>query len=273
MYKTIRIVIILILFFLPTSKLNGEEIGLPIEMLSWEKVNDMLPNKSIFTVMDVDTGKKFTVQRRAGNRHADVQPLTADDTKIMKEIYDGKWDWRRRAIIVMSENHWIAASMHGMPHGAGSLQNNFPGHFCIHFNGSKTHRSNNMDLSHKLMIYKAAGKLDAFHASAEPAEIVKSFIIGIKQRDQKIISTFSIQPMDWEKYFREIESIKLAAIDIEPGTDHHGFHLAFDVKIDWTTEDNEKINYDGKIHLVRLSPLDPWRVDNEQYIQDSDINE
>ncbi|MDQ7862438.1 hypothetical protein RCO48_19805 [Peribacillus frigoritolerans] len=49
----------------------------------------------------------------------------------------------------MINNQMIAASMHGMPHGAGALQNGFSGHFCVHFSGSITHRLKNEDLSHK----------------------------------------------------------------------------------------------------------------------------
>ncbi len=40
----------------------------------------------------------------------------------MKEIYGGKWSWKRRAIIVIHQDQWIAASMHGMPHGAGVME-------------------------------------------------------------------------------------------------------------------------------------------------------
>ena len=75
--------------------------GLQIDMLPWEKVYKILPKYSKFTVLDVETGKRFHVQRRAGSRHADVQPLTPKDTTIMKEIYGGKWSWKRRAIIVI----------------------------------------------------------------------------------------------------------------------------------------------------------------------------
>jgi hypothetical protein len=60
-----------------------------IEMLNWKEVNQLLPRYTKFTVMDVETGKKFDVQRRAGSHHADVQPLTVKDTKIMKRIYGG----------------------------------------------------------------------------------------------------------------------------------------------------------------------------------------
>ena len=92
----------------------------------------------------------------------------------MKEIYGGKWSWKRRAIIVIHQDQWIAASMHGMPHGAGALENDFPGHFCIHFYGSKTHRTNSMDLSHKLMILKAAGKLQEYVNNADPFEHIRA---------------------------------------------------------------------------------------------------
>lgn len=91
----------------------------PIQMTQWEEVNGILPRYSKFTVVDLETGLKFRVQRRAGSNHADVQPLTPKDTEIMKKIYNGKWSWKRRAIIVISEDGKIAASMHGMPHGGG----------------------------------------------------------------------------------------------------------------------------------------------------------
>src|SRR4051812_23938190 len=160
--------------------LTGQEvkaapaISYKIEMLNWKEVNPILPKYSKFTVLDIETGKKFTVQRRAGSHHADVQPLTSKDTKVMKKIYGGKWSWKRRAIIVIHKDEWIAASMHGMPHGAGALKNNFPGHFCIHFYGSTTHRTNSMDLSHMLMILKASGKLDDYLSRANPYEVVSA---------------------------------------------------------------------------------------------------
>jgi hypothetical protein len=108
-------------------------ISFKIEMLPWEDVNEILPNKTKFTIIDVETGLQFRVQRRAGNQHADVQLLTREDTQIMKKIYNGKWSWKRRAIIVLISDQMIAAFIHGMPHGAGALQNGFLGHFFVHF--------------------------------------------------------------------------------------------------------------------------------------------
>lgn len=72
------------------AKTNNDEypFDFQIEMLRWEEVIEFLPRYSKFTVIDVETGKSFRVQRRAGQYHADVQPLTRKDTKTMKEIYN-----------------------------------------------------------------------------------------------------------------------------------------------------------------------------------------
>ena len=163
-------------------------INFKIEMLPWEKVNEILPNKSKFVIIDVESGLAFKVQRRAGTQHADVQPLTKEDTLMMKKIYHNQWSWKRRAIIVLIDHQMIAASMHGMPHGAGALQNDFPGHFCVHFSGSITHRLKNEDLSHKLMILKAAGKLNEYIATVSPYELIKIFSIAINQDDSHILA-------------------------------------------------------------------------------------
>lgn len=135
MRSYITTILLFVTFIIHSPVVLAEDIGIgiKIEILPWEEINEILPKNSKFTVLDVETGKRFNVQRRAGSSHADVQPLTLKDTQIMREIYDGKWSWRRRAIIVIHQNQWIAASMHGMPHGVGSLKNRFPGHFCIHF--------------------------------------------------------------------------------------------------------------------------------------------
>ncbi|KAF0826135.1 hypothetical protein KIS1582_0274 [Cytobacillus firmus] len=205
--KTLNVVIVFIFLLVAGgthTSASKEGIGWLIEMLPWEKVNGILPKYSKFTVMDVETGKKFKVQRRAGSHHADVQPLNAEETKIMKSIYGGKWSWKRRAIIVINGNQWIAASMHGMPHGGGALKNNFPGHFCIHFYGSTTHRINYMDLSHKLMILKAAGKLDGYLYNANPYEVISAFMAGLKQQDSKIVQSISLQPLAWNKLLPRI---------------------------------------------------------------------
>jgi hypothetical protein len=247
-------------------------ISYKIEMLEWKEVNTLLPKYSKFTVMDLETGKKFEVQRRAGSHHADVQPLTVKDTKIMKKVYGGEWSWRRRAIIVMSEDKMIAASMHGMPHGAGALENNFPGHFCIHFYGSTTHKTNSMDLSHKLMIFKASGRLEKYLATASPYDVVDAYIAGLKQQDIQIVSFSSHQPIVWKPILKEIENVRISRMPILPAEDLTSeISLEIPVDIEWLFKSDGPRTYHGEIHLIRFSNTDPWTVDSISFLEENNL--
>jgi hypothetical protein len=129
------------------------------DLLVWDEVDRLFPIYAKARVTDIYTGQSFYVQRREGSSHVDAQPLTAEDTAVMKNIYGGLWSWERKGIIVEVGSQRIAASMHGMPHGGGKIDdNNFPGHFCIHFLGSTIHNGG-MDIRHHREILKAAGKL------------------------------------------------------------------------------------------------------------------
>lgn len=131
-----------------------------VEYINWfSNVEKIFAKGDIATVTDVDTGKTFKVKRLYGGQHADCEPLTKEDTSTMKSIYGGSWSWDRRAIIVEIDDHKIAASMNGMPHGGQSIKtNNFRGHFCIHFKGSTTHKDRTKpDAKHQTMVKKAAG--------------------------------------------------------------------------------------------------------------------
>lgn len=183
------------IFFFAVVKIHAEiqeDVDTPIsfkpEMLSWEYVDNIIPNKSIFTIIDVEKGLSFKVQRRAGSHHADVQLLTSKDTEIMKKIYDDEWSWNRRAIIVLTDDQMYAASMTGMPHGRGVLKNNFPGHFCVHFYKSTTHRSQREDLAHQLMVMRAAGKLEDYLASIDPLTLLDVLKVAINQKDRELLN-------------------------------------------------------------------------------------
>lgn len=248
------------------------QISFQIEMLSWKEVNTLLPRYSKFTVMDVETGKTFHVQRRAGSHHADVQPLTAKDTKIMKSIYGGKWSWKRRAIIIIHKDQWFAASMHGMPHGAGALKNNFPGHFCIHFLGSTTHKTNSMDLAHMLMIYKSAGKLDDYFWRANPYEIIQAYITGLKQQDETICSAASLQKHKWENILNQIESVNIRRLSLLPPEDlKNEISLEVPVEIDFFLNKIGRQTIQGTIHLVRFSQYQPWKIDSNRFFKENNI--
>lgn len=269
-----RVVICFLVLLLQNGKIAEatDEISFRIEMLPWKEVNQLMPIYTKFTVIDVETGKQFRVQRRAGSEHADVQPLTAKDTKMMKTIYGGKWSWKRRGILIVQKDRLIAASMHGMPHGAGALKNNFPGHFCIHFYGSKTHRTNSMDYSHMLMILKAAGKLEEYLWNANPYEVVQAYIAGLKQQDERIMSLISLQPVKWKPIFEQIENVKLSRLPMLPAEDlMNAIHLDIPLDLEWHFKDLGVEHATATLHLIRFSPVDPWKVDSLLFFEKNHI--
>lgn len=122
------------------------------------KITNIIPRGTTFKVIDVYTGKEFNVKRTYGTNHADSETLTKEDTRIMKELYGGKWSWDRRPIIVEVNDMKIPASMAGMPHGSDFISDNsMNGHFDIHFLLSKTHGSNRVEPKHQQAI-KTANK-------------------------------------------------------------------------------------------------------------------
>ena len=126
----LALILILLVFKLITDNPEGQisdlDKAIPYgEYLKWDEVNRVFPKNATAAVIDFDTGMQFQVQRRGGYNHVDVQPLAADDTAIMKSIYEGKWAWKRKAVIIQLKNgQRIAASMNGMPHGQGAIKEN-----------------------------------------------------------------------------------------------------------------------------------------------------
>ncbi len=119
------------------------------ESLDWFRNVYLIPKGAVFTVKDCRTGKTFQCKRWSGVNHLDAMPLTRQDTAVMRSIY-GSWSWHRRSVLVKYNGHVYAASMNGMPHGTTTIKNNnFPGHFCIHFKGSMTHGTKRVDATHQ----------------------------------------------------------------------------------------------------------------------------
>jgi peptidoglycan hydrolase-like protein with peptidoglycan-binding domain len=128
-----------------------------VQVIPWSVVNEFWKRGENAVIIDVATGKQFRVRRHGGHHHSDTVPLTAEDTKIMLEIFGGKFSWARRSVIVYVKNTYIAASMNGQPHGKTSIpNNNFDGHFCVHFLGSRLHKNGRVDDGHQALIQKAA---------------------------------------------------------------------------------------------------------------------
>jgi len=269
-YRKILFMVICYQFLVSAISVRAAEeeitspISFDIQLLNWNTINEMIPRYSKFTIIDIETKKQFKVQRRAGSQHADVQPLTVKDTKIMKEIYDGKWSWRRRAILIMEDDQLFAASMHGMPHGAGALNNDFPGHFCVHFLGSTTHKTEKMDFSHKLMVYKAAGHLKEYLEQMNPSEVAKAYTAGLKEKDTTILRYISTK-QEWWTALEPIENIKINRLQ-EP--DHQQFEQALQINlpIEWNiyVKNEKPKSINKELVIIRSSPLEPWKVKVEE---------
>lgn len=144
------------------SKSLADQLQGNVDRIDWWKGGNRVLKRpgGVATVYDVSTGRTFRIRRTGGNKHNDVVPMTAADTKIMKSIV-GSWSWERRAIVVMTSGGNYAASMNSMPHSPDPQKNdNYPGHFCVHFTNSRTHGGNRVDPDHKSAINRAYNKFN-----------------------------------------------------------------------------------------------------------------
>ncbi|HOV81017.1 MAG TPA: LysM peptidoglycan-binding domain-containing protein [Bacillota bacterium] len=129
------------------------------ELVSWPVADGLFPNGSTAILQDYRTGLQFKIYRLFGTNHADCEPLTAEDTQIMKKCFGNKWSWERRPVILLINGRAIAASMAGMPHGTSEdiEDNNFEGMFDLHFLNSRTHGTDRIDSDHQAAVREAAG--------------------------------------------------------------------------------------------------------------------
>lgn len=127
------------------------------ELVPWPEASRLFPNGAEGRVTDVRTGLAFRVRRIQGTNHADCVPLTHEDTAALRVVYGGHWSWERHAVVVETGGRRLAASINGYPHGRGLPERNgFPGHFCIHFYGSRTHGTKVQDPDHQAAVLAAA---------------------------------------------------------------------------------------------------------------------
>ncbi len=153
------------------------------ELLNWfTEAQYVIPINTDFQVVDLATGKSFNARRTVGSGHADCEPLTANDTAIMKEIWGGNFNWNKRSVLVKYNGRTIAASAAGMLHagnegaeggawtswrsddyGAGINYdyvkgNNAHGHFDLHFYKSIGHSSGIENPTHQANVLRSAGQ-------------------------------------------------------------------------------------------------------------------
>ena len=109
-------------------------------LLEWSHVRTVMPRNTPIMITDVRTGITYWVNSFSHGNHADVFPVTAEDTAALHRTFNGRWSWDTRPIWVHLDGGKVAASINGMPHGGGGGRgNNMNGHICIHFRGSRTH--------------------------------------------------------------------------------------------------------------------------------------
>ncbi|TRY26376.1 hypothetical protein FOI68_09010 [Brevibacillus sp. LEMMJ03] len=237
-------------------RLEQVHFGKPLD---WSEVRRVFKRMGYATVIDLETGERFRVQRRAGSRHADVQPLTKEDTRIMKQIYQGRWSWKRRAILVEVNGTYFAASMHGMPHGAGAIRGNqFPGHFCIHFMGSSTHRRKEPDPSHSLMILKASGKLPETVMAASPEQLVDYFLTSLNEHDLQALR-MTTDGFALPSFLQGIDSVKRIE-EIRPGDTADALAVEIPVRVDYVNSEGATKQDRWVFHLYRTAPWARWKI-------------
>jgi hypothetical protein len=263
----LRFAIIVSLLFVSGAKSADAMPSFQVEILPWEQVKEIIPNQSYFTIIDVDTGLSFKVQRRAGSKHADVQPVTEKDTKIMKAIYGGEWSWDRRAILVLVHDQLISASMNGMPHGAGALQNNFPGHFCVHFYGSTTHKTPIPDLAHKVMILKAGGELDRFLYRLDPYELIDVLELAINQQDEKLLSQIMTgNRRSIKKTLVSVKHVQITQRSILPIEDLPALvAMKLQFRVRWIRSNHSQEEKNVQFYLRKDTLEEQWKIDGRTF--------
>ena len=107
-----------------------------VKLMHWyNEVKPLLKGQKSIYVYDPATGYSFTLHLYSLGRHADVEPMTAQDTANMMAAFGGVETWTPKFVYVKLPNgEWTAATMHNVAHGGQSIKdNNFNGQNCVHF--------------------------------------------------------------------------------------------------------------------------------------------
>lgn len=247
------------------EELEGAFFG---ESKTWPDVAAHFPIGGRATVRDLETGLTFEVRRHRGDSHADVEPLTPHDTEILKRIYGGEWSWKRRAAVVNVGPLQVAASMNGMPHGWGDIfDNEFVGHFCLHFTGSRVHTSWQVDDGHQLMILKSSGRLVQELDQASPEELVRWAVAAVNHQDVVSLRHLSVSdgeatPFEWlfAEVVRPVRHINLIGTSTK-AVDSTQASVEVDALVYHYAPDRDRaFRKRFAVTLVRDGEEAPWRV-------------
>ena len=110
--------------------------GKKIQLLHWlDEIKPSLKTGQNLQVYEPDSGISFTLYVMSRGRHADVEPLTADDTEKMMNAWGGKESWTPKDVYIgLPDGRWTLATMHNVAHGSQVISgNNYDGQNCVHF--------------------------------------------------------------------------------------------------------------------------------------------
>jgi len=148
----------------PTRKKDAilQQTAIPkssrIKLLDWfkEGYNLLSRNRNI-SIYDIKTGVTWNARYINGKNHADIIPASASDAKTI-ETKKIQGSYVRRPVIATIAGEKYAGSMYAVAHGETNYCNYFAGVMCLHFTGSKTHGTGNVDADHQKAIGTAMSK-------------------------------------------------------------------------------------------------------------------
>lgn len=224
----------------------------------WEQVKQTFGRMEYATVIDLETGERFHVQRRAGSRHADVQPLTRTDTQTMKKFIRangagsaGRFSWRSTAFI-SPPRCTACLTVRGYRRKRLSRTLLHP------LFGSSTHKRKEPDPSHSLMIQKASGSLAANLIGASAEELVGYFLTALHEQDiHSLRMTTDGFPLP--DRLAQVASIRKTEMVI-PSDEKGPLLLEVPVHLTYFTRNNDERKEKWTFVLHRPVPWDRWRV-------------
>lgn len=86
------------------------------------------------TLYDPDSGISWQVHMFSFGKHAEIEPLTPNDTAKMNQVCGTK-NWTPKPVwVIFADGTIRIATTHSVPHGVQHrTDNSFPGHACLHF--------------------------------------------------------------------------------------------------------------------------------------------
>jgi len=125
-----------------------------VERVEWFNGGSKIVKRGGYAyIYDIDTGLTLRIKRKGGTNHMDVEPASKKDTATLKKIAGGTFSWKSHAVVLIKGGRYIAAAINTQPHGEYTIKDNdFPGQFCLHMVGSKTHETNRINPEHQKSI-------------------------------------------------------------------------------------------------------------------------